>query len=104
MSWKRIPRHGVLQKGVSLLRTESRDNLGAESPVGRTPERSGRVNRTLLGQRVAHGRADTFHGLVARKWQPTPVFLPGILQENPGEEEEPGGVPSMVSQSWTRLE
>ena len=33
-----------------------------------------------------------------RKWQPTPVFLPRI----PGT-GEPGGLPSMGSQSWTRL-
>ena len=34
-----------------------------------------------------------------RKWQPTPVFLPGAAQG-----QEPGGLPSMgVTQSWTRL-
>ena len=34
-----------------------------------------------------------------RKWQPTPVFLPGESQGR----GEPGGLPSMRSQSWTRL-
>ena len=34
-----------------------------------------------------------------RAWQPSPVFLPG---ESPWT-EEPGGLPSMVSQSQTRL-
>ena len=29
--WKRIFRHGVLQKGASLLRTKSRDHVGASS-------------------------------------------------------------------------
>ena len=33
-----------------------------------------------------------------RKWQPTPVFLPGESQG-----WEPGGLPSMGLQSWTRL-
>ena len=33
-----------------------------------------------------------------RKWQPTPVFLPGESQGR-----EPGGLPSMGSQSRTRL-
>ena len=33
-----------------------------------------------------------------RKWQPTPVFLPGESQGG-----EPGGLPSTGSQSWTRL-
>ena len=34
-----------------------------------------------------------------RKWQPTPVFLPG---ESPWT-EEPGGLQSMGQQSWTQL-
>ena len=34
-----------------------------------------------------------------RKWQPTPVFLPG----EPPWTEEPGRLPSTESQSWTRL-
>ena len=33
--WKRISRHRVLQKGLSLLRTKSRDNVGAASTAGR---------------------------------------------------------------------
>ena len=39
-----------------------------------------------------------FHAL-DRKWQPTPVFLPG---ESQGW-GEPGGLLSGVTQSWTRL-
>ena len=34
-----------------------------------------------------------------KKWQPTPVFLPG---ESQGQGET-GGLPSMGLQSWTRL-
>ena len=34
-----------------------------------------------------------------RKWQPTPVFLPG----EPPWTEEPGGLYPMESQSWTQL-
>ena len=34
VSWKRISRHGVFQKGVSLLRTKSRDNAGAAGTEG----------------------------------------------------------------------
>ena len=32
-SWKRISRHRAFQKGVSLLRTKSRDNVGTVSAV-----------------------------------------------------------------------
>jgi hypothetical protein len=35
-----------------------------------------------------------------RKWQPTPVFLPG---ESQGQGGGPGGLPFMGSQSQTRL-
>ena len=35
MGWKRISRHRVLQKGVSLLRTKSRDNVGTVGASGR---------------------------------------------------------------------
>ena len=39
--WKRISRHGVVQKGVGLLRTESRDNEGAASTHrGPTPQQT----------------------------------------------------------------
>ena len=34
MSWKRISRHRILQKGVSLLRTKSRDDMGTVNAVG----------------------------------------------------------------------
>ena len=36
-----------------------------------------------------------------RKWQPTPVFLLGESPWEPGE--EPGGLQSMESESWTQL-
>ena len=51
MGWKRIPRHNILQKGVSLLRTKSRDKVGIVSIAGQPPDRP--------------GRADSFHGSVA---------------------------------------
>ena len=50
MGWKRISRHSILQKGVSLLRTKSRYKVGIVSTVGQPPE--------------GPGRADSFRGLV----------------------------------------
>ena len=44
MGWKIISRHRAFQKGVSLLRTKSRDKVGAVSTAGRLPDRPGRVN------------------------------------------------------------
>ena len=38
MDWKRISRHRALQKGVNLLRTESRCNLGTASTLGLTDQ------------------------------------------------------------------
>ena len=43
MGWKRISRHRVFQKGVSLLRTKSRDNVGTVIAVGWPPDRPGKV-------------------------------------------------------------
>ena len=37
--WKRIFRQSAFQMGVSLLRTKSRDNVGAASTAGQPPER-----------------------------------------------------------------
>ena len=34
MSWKRTSRHRAVEKGASLLRTKSRDNVGTASIVG----------------------------------------------------------------------
>ena len=42
--WKRISRHRAFQKGVSLLRTKSRDNMGTASAVDWSPNGLGRVN------------------------------------------------------------
>ena len=47
-SWKRISRHRVFQKGASLLRAKSGDNMGTLSTAGRPPDRPGRVEGTLL--------------------------------------------------------
>ena len=44
MGWKRISRHRAFQKGVSLLRTKSSDNVSTASAVGQTSDRPGRVN------------------------------------------------------------
>ena len=44
MGWKRISRHRAFQKGVSLLRTKSSDNVSTASAVGQTLDRPGRVN------------------------------------------------------------
>ena len=38
VGWKNILRHRVFQKGVSLLRTNSRDAVGAMGTVGSSPE------------------------------------------------------------------
>ena len=50
MGWKRISRHRAFQKGVILLRTKRRDNVGTASAVDQPPDRPGRV--------------DSFRGLV----------------------------------------
>ena len=42
MGWKRISRHKAFQKGVSLLRTKSKDKVGT---AGQPSDRPGRVNR-----------------------------------------------------------
>ena len=47
MDWKRISRHRAFQKGVSLLRTKSRDKVGTVSAVGRPPDRPQRVDSFL---------------------------------------------------------
>ena len=57
--WKRISRHGVFQKGVCLLRTNSRDNVALQARSGRLPARSGsadqRENREGEGVRTVSG-------------------------------------------------
>ena len=44
VGWIRTSRHRVLQKGVILLRTKSRDTVGTVSTVGRPLDRPGRVD------------------------------------------------------------
>ena len=39
VAWKSISRHRALQKGVSFLRTKSRDHVDTESAVGQTPDK-----------------------------------------------------------------
>ena len=46
----------VLQKGVSLLRTKNRENVGTVNAAGRPPGRPGKVN-------AFHGLADNFYSL-----------------------------------------
>ena len=66
MGWKRISRHNMLQKGVSLLRTKSRDKVGIVRIAGQPPDRPGRV--------------DSFHGLVTNFYiLKTKKILPGRL-------------------------
>ena len=63
MGWKRISRRRAFQKGVSLLRTKSRDNVGTAITAGQPPDRSGKV--------------DAVHGLVGSfcsEW----AFLPNL--------------------------
>ena len=43
--WKRISRHITFQKGVSLLRTKSRDKMGPANAVGQSPDRPGKADR-----------------------------------------------------------
>ena len=45
--WKRIAKHRAYQRGVSLLRTKSRDNVGTASAAGRPPDRQGRADHFL---------------------------------------------------------
>ena len=47
----------ILQKGVSLLRTKSRDNVGTEDTVGWPPDWPGRGDRTPSKQQPG----STFH-------------------------------------------
>ena len=49
--WKKISRHSMFQKRVSLLKTKSRDKVGTVSTVGLPPYKPGRV--------------DSFHGFIA---------------------------------------
>ena len=44
VGWKRSSRHRSFQKGVSLLRTKSRDHVGTASAVGWPPDRPGRIS------------------------------------------------------------
>ena len=44
---KRTSRHRALQKGVSSLRTNNRDNVGTGSTAGRALDPSGRADRML---------------------------------------------------------
>ena len=60
MGWKRVSRHRAFQKGVSLLRTKSRDNVGTTSTVSRPPDRPGRVNSFC-------GLAVNFYSLKTKK-------------------------------------
>ena len=55
MNWKRTSRHRhrVFQKGVSLLRPKSRDNVGTASTLGWPPDRAGRVERMLSEEQVS---------------------------------------------------
>ena len=62
MGWKRISRHRAVQKGVSLLRTKSRDEVGTESAVGQPPDRPGRV--------------DSLYGLIANFYSLKPKKMP----------------------------
>ena len=46
MGWKRISRHRAFQKEVSLLiRTKNREKVGTASPMGWSPDRTGKADR-----------------------------------------------------------
>ena len=75
VGWKRISRHTVFQKGVSLLRAGSRDNEGAANASGWLPDRPGRANRMLLEQRAGSREGWGFsRGLHAQSLQ-SPLTL-----------------------------
>ena len=62
MSWKRISRPRVLQKGVNLLRTKSRDSEGHyKCRLSDRPGRAGCGNN-----RLAQGRAVSLHSLITQ--------------------------------------
>ena len=85
MGWKRVSRHRAFQKGVILLRTNSRDNVGTASAVDQPPDRPGRVDsfrglvvnfyslktkkipagRLALGDQLGHCRVTTGVGIFA---------------------------------------
>ena len=44
MSWKRTSRHRAVEKGASLLRTKSRDNVEATNIAGLPLDKSGKVD------------------------------------------------------------
>ena len=76
VGWKRISRHTVFQKGVSLLRAGSRDNEGAANASGWLPDRPGRANRMLLEQRLAQERAEAFFvGCLLSRFSPLWLFV-----------------------------
>ena len=56
--------------------------------VVKNPSASARDTDSILGWEIPW----------SRKWQPTPVFLPGKIPWT----EEPGGLQSIGSQSWTQ--
>ena len=61
--WKRISRHRAFRKGVSLLRTKSRNNVGTVSAMGWPPDKPERV--------------DSFYGLVANFYRLKTKKTPG---------------------------
>ena len=67
--WKRISRHRAFQKGMSLLRTKSWDNMGTASTAGWPPDRPGRI--------------DSFCGLIANVYSLSGTPLQYSCLENP---------------------
>ena len=90
--WKRISRHRAFLKGVSLLRTRSKDKEGAVSTVPRPPDSQGRAEGTqiqetrdrFLAWENALEKEMTTHSSVLA-WE-----MPWI--------EEPGGLESIGTQ------
>ena len=48
MSWERISRHGIFQKGINLLRIESRDNEDTASTEANLPTDQGETSSQFL--------------------------------------------------------
>ena len=62
MGWTRTSRRRAFQQGESLIRTKSRDKVGAENVLGQPPDRPGRV--------------DSFCGLIANFYSLKPKKIP----------------------------
>ena len=93
--WKRASRHRAFQMGVSLLRVNSRGNVGAANTAGWLPDRTGKATTSWAGGDLA--AAGNFYSLKTEMfpaggwrqvigqdaigWAPRWAFCPMLTQE-----------------------